>query len=94
MSIKGTLLGLIFVALMVRCTMPIYKACSPSCFHPYQPLLQFRNPEETGLLWVYVLHTPHGPKKLTRADKLFNTRRLIVMLLIIGGIESHPGEFV
>ena len=29
---------------------------------------------------------------LTRTEKLFGTRALIVMLLIIGGIESHPGE--
>ena len=36
MSIKGTLLGLILVVLMVRCTMPIYKGCSSTGFHPCQ----------------------------------------------------------
>ena len=29
---------------------------------------------------------------LTWNEKLLNTRALIVILLIIGGIESHPGE--
>ena len=75
MSIKGTFLGLIFVALMVQCMVPIYKACSLTGFHPYEPLLQFKNPEETGLLWIYVLHTPHRSKKLTRAEKLLSTIR-------------------
>ena len=94
MTIKGAVLSLFFVALMVRYVTPIYKACSFTGFHPHQPLLQFKNPEETGLLWIYVLHTPNRFKKVTRAEKLFNTRALIVMLLIIGGIESHPGEFI
>ena len=73
--------------------MPIYKACSLTGFHPYEHLIQFKNPEETGLLWIYVLHTPHRSKKLTHAEKLLSTRMLIIML-IIGGIETHPGEFV
>ena len=79
---------------MVRCTMPIYKACSPTGFHPYEPLLQFKNPEETGLLWIYVLHSPHRAKKLSRAKKLLSTHTLNIILIIIGGIETHPGEFI
>ena len=79
---------------MDRVTLSIYRGCAPTGFHPCHPLLQFRNPEDTGLLWMYALYIPHRPKKLTHADKLFGTSALIVMLLIIGGIESHPGEFL
>ena len=72
--------------------MPMYKACSLTGFHPYESLLQFENPEETGLLWIYVLHTLHRAKKLTRAEKLLSTRMLIIILLNISGTETHPGK--
>ena len=94
MSIKGALLVVIPVALMDGVTLSIYRGRAPTGFLPCEPLLQFRNPEDTGLLWMYVLYTPHRPKKLTHADKLFGTCALIVMLLIISGIESHLVRFI
>ena len=92
MSIKGVLLVIIAVALMDRLTLSIYSGCAPTGFHPCRSFMDFRNPEDTGLLWMYALYTPNRCKKLTRANMLLNTPALIVMLLIIGGIESHPGE--
>ena len=59
-------------------------------FHPCQTFMNFRNPEETALLWMHVMYSPNQCKKITRAEKLLNTRALIVILLSIGGIESHP----
>ena len=62
-------------------------------FQHFQPFMTFRDAEDTGLLWMYALYSPPRPKKLTRNEKLLNTRLLIVILLIVGGIECHPGEF-
>ena len=62
-------------------------------FQHFQPFMTFRDAEDTGLLWMYALYSPPRPKKLTRNEKLLNTRSLTVILLIVGGIECHPGEF-
>ena len=92
MTIKGILFTIIVVALGLRCMSPAFKSCTPIGYEEFRPLIQFYDAEETGLLWVYVLYTPHRPKKLTRNEKLLNTHSLIFILLINGGIESHPCE--
>ena len=95
MPIKGALLVLIVVvALAIRTLTPVQRGCTPIGFREFEPLLQFKNPEDAGLLWMYALYTPPKPKKLSRTDMLLRTRSLIVTLLIIAGIESHPGEFI
>ena len=88
------LLVLIIVTLMVRCTLPIYRGCAPTGLHPCQPFVHFRNPMDTGLLWMYALYSPPIPKKLSRVEMLLRTRSLIVILLIIKSVESNPGEFL
>ena len=93
MVVKGGLFVLVLAALLTRSSAPITRGCAPLGYHPTQALMHFTNPEDSGLLWLYTLYTPPSAKKLTRNEKLLNTRSLIVILLIIGGIESHPGEF-
>ena len=92
MTIKGILLTITVVALGLRCMSPTFRGCAPSRYEEFRHLIQFYDAEETGLLWMYVLYTPQRPKKLTLNEKLLNLRALIVILLTIGGIESHPGE--
>ena len=93
MPIKGGLSVLILVALFIRSSTPIKRGCSPSGYREYEPLMSFRDPEDTGLLWMYVLYSPKKPRKLERFEKLWRKRCLILMLLLIAGIESNPGEF-
>ena len=94
MVVKGGLFVLIVVALGIRCASSTFRGCAPTGFHPCQPLMEFRNPEDTGLLWMYALYSPPRPKKLSRTEMLLRTRSLIVILLIIGCIELHPGKFL
>ena len=94
MAVKGVLFVLIGTFLVVRSLTPIKWSCISSGFEDFQSLMTFRGMEDTGLLWMYAFNNPPRPKKLTRNEKLLNTRSLIVILLIIGGIESHPGEFL
>ena len=93
MPIKGGLFVLILVALLTRTCTPIKRGCSPSGYKEFEPLMSFRDPEDTGLLWMYVLYSPKKPRKLESCVKLWRKRCLILMFLLIAGIESNPGEF-
>ena len=93
MVAKGGLFVLILVALAMRTCTPIKRGCSPSGFQHFEPFMSFRDAEDTGLLGLYVLYTPKKPRKLDRCEKLWRRSCLILMLLLIAGIESNPGEF-
>ena len=92
MTIKGVLLTVIVVALGLRCSSPTFRSCVPIGYHPCRSFMYYRNPEDTGLLWMYALYSSHKPKKLSRGEMLLRTRSLILILLLIGCVESHPGE--
>ena len=94
MTIKGGLFVLVLTALVVRSSTPIARQCFPSGFLCFQPLMQFKNAEDTGFLWMYVLYTPPRPKKLSRSHILLRTRSLILVILLIGCVESNPCEFL
>ena len=64
MVAKGGLFVLILVALVMRTSTPIKRGCSPSGYREYEPLMSFRDPEDTGLLWMYVLYSPKKLHKL------------------------------
>ena len=64
MPIKGGLFILVLVALVMQTSMPIKRGCSPSDYREYEPLMSFRDPEDTGLLWMYVLYCPKKCRKL------------------------------
>ena len=93
MTLKGILLTLIVVALAVRMSVPIRRACVPTGYEEFQPLISFNQAEDTNLLWMYLLYSPKKPRKLDRCEKLYRKRCLILMLLLIAGIEQNPGEF-
>ena len=93
MPIKGGLFLLILVALVIRSSTPIKQGCSPSGYKEYEPLMSFPEAEDTGLLDLYVLYTQKKPRKLHRYEKLWRKCCLVLMLLLIGRIESNPGEF-
>ena len=93
MPIKGGLFVLILVALAMRTSIPIKRGCFPAGYEEYEPLMTFTKAEDTGLLGLYVLYSPKKPRKLDRCEKLWRKRCLILMLLLIAGIESNPGEF-
>ena len=93
MPIKGCLFVLILVALFIRSSAPIKRGCSPTGYEEYEPLMTFTKAEDTGLLGFYVLYSPNKPHKLDRCEKLWRKCCLILMLLLIAGIESNPGEF-
>ena len=94
MVAKGCIFVLILVALVMRSSMPIKRGCSPTGYEEYEPLMTFTKAEDTGLLGLYVLYNPKKPRKLHRCEKLRKKRCLILMLLLIAGIESNPGEFI
>ena len=85
---------LILVALVIRSSTPIKRLCNPSGFQHFKPFLTFTEVQDTGLLWMYALHSPPKPKKLTHCEMLLRTRSLIMILLLTGCVESHPGEFL
>ena len=93
MPIKGGLFVLILVALAMRTSIPIKRGCSPTGYEEYEPLMTFSETEDTGFLGLYVLYSPKKPRKLDRCEKLWRKRCLILMLLLVAGIESNPGEF-
>ena len=93
MVAKGCLFVLILVCLFVRTSIPIKRSCAPLGYEEYEPLITFTEAEDTGLLGLYVLYNPKKPRKLHRCEKLWRKRCLILMLLLIAGIESNPGEF-
>ena len=94
MVFNGGLFVLILSALIVRSSISIKRGCTPSGFKDFQPFMTFRDGEDTGLLGFYVLYSPPRPKKLTRCEMLLRTRSLIMILLLIGCIESHLGELL
>ena len=77
----------------MRASKPIKRSCSPSGFRHFEPLMTFTEAEDTGLLSFYVLYSPPRLRKLSRVEMLLRTRSLIMILLLIGCVESHPGEF-
>ena len=93
MPIKGGLFVLILLALVIRSSTPIKQGCSLTGYEEYEPLMTFAEAEDTGLLGLYVLYSPKKPRKLERCQKLWRKRCLILMLLLIAGVESNPGEF-
>ena len=93
MPIKGVLLILIVTALILGTSVPIKRGCAPTGFRHFEPLMSYRDVEDTGLLSLYILYSPKKPRKLDRCEKLWRTRNLILMLLLIVGIEPHLGEF-
>ena len=93
MPIKGGLFILILVGLLIRSCMPIKQSCAPLGYEEYEPLMTYTDAEDTGLLGFYVLYSPKKPRKLERTEKLWWKRCLILILLLIAGIESNPGEF-
>ena len=93
MPIKGGLFVLILVCLFVRTSIPIKRSCAPLGYEEYVPFMTYRDAEDTGLLGFYVLYNPNKPLKLETCQKLWRKRCLILMLLLIAGIESNPGEF-
>ena len=93
MAVKGALFILVLTALVVRSSTPIERQCFSSGFLRFEPFMSFRDVEDTGLLWMYVLYTPPRPKKLSCTHILLRTRSLILIILLIGCVESYPGEF-
>ena len=51
----------------------------------------FQDIQKSDLVWKYVFYKPLLLSKIHRASKLLRSRALIVMLLIIGCVEAHPG---
>ena len=94
MVFNGGLFILIVSALVVRSLISMKRSCTASGFKDFQPFMTFRDVGDTGLLGFYVLYGPPRPKKLTRCEMLLRTRSLIMILLLIGCIESHPGELL
>ena len=92
MPIKEGLLILIVVVLVIRSTMPIKQSCIPSGYKECQPFMTYLDAEDTGLHWLYMLYSPPRPKKLSRCQTLLKIRMLILILLAIGCVESHPGK--
>ena len=93
MVVKGGLFILILTALVVLSSTSIAHQCFPYGVLHFQPFMHFKNPEDTGLLWLYMLYTPPGPKKLRCIQMLIRTRSLILIILLMGCVESNPGEF-
>ena len=93
MAVKRALFVSVLTALVVRSSTPIERQCFSSGFLRFEPFMSFRDAEDTGLLWMYVLYTPPRPKKLSRTHILLRTRSLILIILLIGCVESNPGEF-
>ena len=94
MVFNGGLFVLILSALVVRSSASRKRGCTPSGFKDFQPFITFREAEDTGLLGFFVLYSPPRPKKLKRCEMLLRRRSLIMILLLIGCVESHPGELL
>ena len=92
MVANGGLIVLILVALVICSSTPIKRGCSP-CYKEHEPSMLFTEAEDTGLLGLFVLYTLKKPRKFHRCEKLWRKHCLILMLLLIAGIESNPGEF-
>ena len=60
---------------MVRCTLLICRGCVPAGYEKFRLLMEFNEAKNTGLLWMYILHTPNRCKKLTRNEKAFEYSR-------------------
>ena len=94
MPVKSGLFALIITAVVVRSSTPIKRGCYPSGFRHFETFMTFRDAEDTGMLWMYALYSPLRPKKLSRCQMILRTRSLIITLLLIGCVESHPGELL
>ena len=92
MTLRGLIFALIVVAIVVRTSTPIKRGCAPTGFREFEPLISYNEAEDTGLLGLYVLYTLKKPKKLQRTEKYWRTRSLILILLLMSGIETNPGE--
>ena len=67
-AVKGVLFVLIGTFLVVCSLTPINWSCVSSGFKDFQPLMTFRDVEDTGLLWMYNFNNPPRPKKLIRNE--------------------------
>ena len=77
----------------MRSSTSMKRSCSPTGYREFEPLITLREAEDTGLLGFYVLYSPPRPKKLSHVEMLLRTTSLIMIFLLIGCVESHPGEF-
>ena len=64
MAVIGLLIMLIGVALVLRTSTPIKRGCAPTGFRDFEPLIEFMEEEDTGLLGLYVLYSPKKSRKL------------------------------
>ena len=94
MTIKGALLVKIVVVLGIRCSSPTFRSCAPIGYDPCRSFMYYKNLEDIDLLWMYALYTPPRPNKLSRTDMQLRTRSLILIMLLIGSVESNPSEFI
>ena len=94
MVAKGGLLVLILVVLLVRTSTPIRRGSFPTGYRELEPLMSYRDAEDTGLLSFYLLYTPPRPKKLSHCQMMLRTRSLLLILLAIGCVEANPGKFL
>ena len=94
MPIKSGLLVLIITALVIHSSTPIKRGCNSSGFQHFETFMTYLDAEDTGMLWMYALYSPPRPKKLSRCEMLLRTRSLTLILLLIGCVESHPGELL
>ena len=77
MVFNGGLFVVIVTALVVRSSISIKRSCTLNGFKDYHPFMTFRDPEDTGMLWMYALYFPPRPKKLSRCQMILRTKSLI-----------------
>ena len=51
----------------------------------------FQDIEKSDLVWKYAFQNCRQASKIHKASRLLRSRALIIMLLILGCVESHPG---
>ena len=51
----------------------------------------FQDIEKSDLVWKYAFQNYRQASKIHKASRLLRSRALIIMLLILGCVESHPG---
>ena len=51
----------------------------------------FQDIQKSDLVWKYVFYKPLLSSKIYKASRLLRSRALIIMLLIVGCVEAHPG---
>ena len=51
----------------------------------------FQDIQKSDLVWKYAFQNCYQARKIHKASRLLRSRALIIMLLIIGCVEAHPG---